>query len=653
MFSNPWKKSSPSKSAPATSQSTQQQPQPDHLWSVLRPTFRSKGFPPSTSPSPFSRHSHILSTTAAGELLFFGGRAHGSLRNDLYVVSTRDYSVTFLKTTGEVPSPRFLSAGVLVNNVLLIFGGATEVDNDGYPTGNDDSLYLLSLASREWTRVVVNGLGPVGRCGHAMTMVGSKLFVFGGVADRGHLNDVWAFDLNSLNSNPVWNLYEPAPGDEKPPPRNNHVLVATGDRIILFSGTGNGKRYNDTWTFDVSTRKWTELECTGCVPSPRGSHAAALVDDVMYVFGGRDVDRRLMGGLIGLKLSTRQWLMFQKGGPSPSERSGHAMASSGTRVFMFGGRLATGALADESALIHVLETKPIKNSKPHPITVETSEKTTQPPLKSSVGPSTQEQQQHFTSSSSDAYVAHGTSSQKPISEELGRPATPQITRERNPSPNGLPSQPTGVNGKTRRVPENDESRVVELERQLSATLAAQTERDQRLAQLTEELALKSALLEQAEGNAAEATKRAGLEPRELADWLLPQTLVVEHKDAELVKLQAKLDELVLSRDQALQTATSRAAVADERSRRASEQIRQYETELEAVRLRLTDAEIGWAKSKAEADTLRALTSAGLVSADEDRMTRGLLERIRAMEDEMASQRWSEKSFEAMETRNEG
>jgi hypothetical protein len=75
--------------------------------------------------------------------------------------------------------------------------------------------------------------------------------------------------------------------------------------------------------------------------------------------------------------------------------------------------------------------------------------------------------------------------------------------------------------------------------------------------------------------------------------------------------------------------------------------------LEAIRLRLTDAEIGWAKSKAEADTLRAMTAAGLVSMDEDRMTRGLLERIRAMEVEMASQRWSEKSFEAMETRNEG
>jgi hypothetical protein len=200
-------------------------------------------------------------------------------------------------------------------------------------------------------------------------------------------------------------------------------------------------------------------------------------------------------------------------------------------------------------------------------------------------------------------------------------------------------------------------------------LAAQKERDQRLSQLTDELALKSTRLEQAEANAAEATKRAELELHEHANRLLAQTSLVEQKDAELVNMQAKLDELLLSRDQALHThtATPRDADADERSQRASVQIRQYESELaearaelkagrselEAVRLRLTEAEIGWAKSKAEADTLRALTTAGLVSMDEERMTRGLLERIRTMEVEIASLRWSEKSFEAMETRNEG
>ena len=168
MSSDSRKKPSSSKSAPATSRSTQQlrlrllshresqlhsplqqQAQPDNPWSVLRPTFRSKNAPPSTSPpSPFPRYGHTLSTTAAGELLFFGGRAHGSLCNDLYWFSTRDLSVTFLQTSGEAPSPRFMSAGVLVNNVLLIWGGATKLDDKSYATGPyDDSLYLLSLGT--------------------------------------------------------------------------------------------------------------------------------------------------------------------------------------------------------------------------------------------------------------------------------------------------------------------------------------------------------------------------------------------------------------------------------------------------------------------------------------------------------------------------
>ena len=172
MSFNLLKKFSPTKSesALATSQSTQQLPprqllpstpesqshstqqqqqaQPNHPWSVLRPTSRSNDVPPSTSRSPFLRFGHTLSITAAGELLFFGGFAHGTLRNDLYVFSMQDHSVTSLKTSGEVPSPRFLPAGVLVSNVLLIFGGATNIDNQRFSIGPyGDSLYLLSLGT--------------------------------------------------------------------------------------------------------------------------------------------------------------------------------------------------------------------------------------------------------------------------------------------------------------------------------------------------------------------------------------------------------------------------------------------------------------------------------------------------------------------------
>jgi hypothetical protein len=100
-------------------------------------------------PSPFPRDGHTLSTTATGgELLFFGGYARHSLRNELYVFSTRDGSLNLLQTSGEVPSPRFKPAAALVNSILLIWGGVTKFDEQEKPKGPyDDSLYLLSLGT--------------------------------------------------------------------------------------------------------------------------------------------------------------------------------------------------------------------------------------------------------------------------------------------------------------------------------------------------------------------------------------------------------------------------------------------------------------------------------------------------------------------------
>jgi hypothetical protein len=282
---------------------------------------------------------------------------------------------------------------------------------------------------------------------------------------------------------------------------------------------------------------------------------------------------------------------------------------------------------------------------------------------------------------------------------MGRSASPPITRERNPS---LPSRPTGASGRPRHVPGEDndgegltkhhakrvapdassgketarleDGCLIELERQLSETLVAQTERDERIAQLTYDLALKSALLEQA----AEEKKRARLELRELqaklGELLQFRDRAIEQAEAnaaeekkraglELRELQAKLNESLLSRDHALeqaQRALQKASCTAEANEQSQRELTEMRTELEArksestaFRLRLADTENGCARSKAEADTCRNQTATGVANTDEDRVVQRLMERMQAMEAEMASLRGNEKSFEMMECRNEG
>jgi N-acetylneuraminic acid mutarotase len=82
-----------------------------------------------------------------------------------------------------------------------------------------------------------------------------------------------------------------------------HSLSALVIIFCRFGGYGDEHRYNDTWSFDISTRKWTELLCTGSIPSPRAGAAAVLVDDVMYVFGGF-TGEEYFGDMYALQLSS-------------------------------------------------------------------------------------------------------------------------------------------------------------------------------------------------------------------------------------------------------------------------------------------------------------------------------------------------------------
>jgi len=165
---------------------------------------------------------------------------------------------------------------------------------------------------------------------------------------------------------------------------------------------------------------------------------------------------------------------------------------------------------------------------------------------------------------------------------------------------------------------SEEVTRLELERQLSVLLSVQTERD-------EELVDMKARLRDIQGK---------LEANE------SELEAVRLRLTDTEKGLTSLDELVVSHDQ---------QVTDMRAR-----LEAKESELEAVGLRLADAEKVLTKSKAEADTLRAQNTTDSINRDEDRVIRGLMKRMQAIEDEMSrgSKRWDEKSIEDMVCRNE-
>ena len=75
--------------------------------------------------------------------------------------------------------------------------------------------------------------------------------------------------------------------------------------LCRFGGCSGSRHFNDTWSFNTLTRKWTELQCTGSIPSPRVMHTAVLIDDVMYVYGGRTFGGTILGDLTALNLSSK------------------------------------------------------------------------------------------------------------------------------------------------------------------------------------------------------------------------------------------------------------------------------------------------------------------------------------------------------------
>jgi len=115
------------------------------------------------------------------------------------------------------------------------------------------------------------------------------------------------------------------------------------------------------WTYEPRSNTWTELDCIGYIPVAREGHSAALVNDTMYIFGGRTQEGVDLGDLAAFRITSRRWYMFQNMGHSPSARSGHSMTAFGKHIVVLGGEPSSSASdRNELSLSYILDTSKIR-----------------------------------------------------------------------------------------------------------------------------------------------------------------------------------------------------------------------------------------------------------------------------------------------------
>jgi hypothetical protein len=118
-------------------------------------------------------------------IYFFGGMDETrAATNSLHMLKAGPHSYVWslVQTAGSPPAPRFQHSMSFFPDLSLIvvYGGRRDEHSDsGYRCFGE--LHILRLATMTWSTAIFYGRLPENRCGHAATVLGSRLVVFGGL----------------------------------------------------------------------------------------------------------------------------------------------------------------------------------------------------------------------------------------------------------------------------------------------------------------------------------------------------------------------------------------------------------------------------------------------------------------------------------------
>ncbi|XP_029296134.1 leucine-zipper-like transcriptional regulator 1 isoform X1 [Cottoperca gobio] len=296
-----------------------------------------RAFTTGTPPAPRYHHSAVV----YGSSMFVFGGYTGDIysnsnlknKNDLFEYKFATGQWTEWKVEGSLPVARSAHGATVYSDKLWIFAGY-----DGNARLND--MWTINLQDREhacWEEIDQSGEIPPSCCNFPVAVCRDKMFVFSGQSGAKITNNLFQFEFKGhmWTRIPTEHLLRGSP----PPPqrRYGHTMVAFDRHLYVFGGAADNTLPNELHCYDVDSQSWEvihpsmdselfsatlDVHVNTCVsesltthfeamfsndllahslslppqmPSGRLFHAAAVIQDAMYIFGGT-VDNNVRSG---------------------------------------------------------------------------------------------------------------------------------------------------------------------------------------------------------------------------------------------------------------------------------------------------------------------------------------------------------------------
>jgi N-acetylneuraminic acid mutarotase len=234
-----------------------------------------------------------------------------------------------------------------VGGKAILFGGGV------FPSGDEDmklfnDTWSYDPAANVWTDLKPAGAVPSPRALASMVYdpMGKKVILFGGMDNTRGYNDTWSYD-------PATNKWTKLkPGGTLPAKRGGYAMTydAVRRQVLLFGGMGETAVFNDTWSYDPAANTWTKVKVAGTVPSARYGMSMEYdaVSETVILFGGESEDESLLNDTWSYDPAAKTWTKADTQFTIPSARVGASMGYDPTNraVILFGGAGDTGIMND-------------------------------------------------------------------------------------------------------------------------------------------------------------------------------------------------------------------------------------------------------------------------------------------------------------------